>query len=245
MGPHTMPILDLTPEMIGPEQAELAVGYIESVMVWPDDEENRRRLKMARQAVELSDLIRSLAKQDSPPASLDIADITPITDALAASPRLSDVATARDQRYERGTIAGWILWDALLDHHRGTKRGLEVIKRDISNRLLVSKHVKRLSISTINNIIWRIFRPVAHLWPAYMLRSANLRTDGQPVSRPCGPADLLRFLALAEQLRRDGETCRPRQSDLPILDPARTWKAPPTLHLPDFRIPYTGGRGPF
>ena len=234
-----MPTLELTPEIIGPERTRLTLAYIQGVMLWPDDEESRRRLMTACYANEFRYLIRRLAKLDPSPNSVRITVLAEVSDLLAASPRLSDLAADRKRRAMHGTIAGQILLDTLFDHHRGSKRGLGAIKQDISQRFARSKNFKGLSISNINNTVWRTFWPVAHLWSAHFVRQHNLVIDGQPTSSPSWLDDLPHFLAVAEQLRRDGETCHPRRSDQPILDPVKTWKAPSSLDLREFRILYS------
>jgi hypothetical protein len=233
-----MPVLDLTPEMIGPDNADLTLGYIEGVMVWPEDEENRRLFVQARRAKEYVELVEAFAKVDPQAKIMNVADMAVTFAALATSPRPTEVGADRQRRYSHGSIAGWILWDGLVNCHSGTGHGLEAVKRDISKRLKTSKGHPRFSVSTINNTIWPRFRPVAYMWLAHMFHASLGRSDGEPVPRPCKADDLLKFLEMAEQFRRDGEGCRPRHSDQPILDPTRTWKGPPGLRLREQRFVY-------
>jgi hypothetical protein len=144
---------------------------------------------------------------------------------LANATPIKDVQEETQPTFVHGMIAGKILWLALLDHHTGKKRGLEAIKADISKEYSGEKRFERLSVSTINNTIWRTFRSVSHFWAAYPMCAADRN-------------DLPRFLAVAEYLRHAGEACPMRQHPGTVLDGASTWRVPPQLALPEYAVRY-------
>ena len=77
---------------------------------------------------------------------------------------------------------------------------------------------------------WPDFKPAAHLWAAWSAWDKILqpKDSAQPLrnwySYP--ECEQLRYLALSEDLRRKAESRK-------ILDPAKTWKVPEDLVLPD------------
>ncbi len=90
---------------------------------------------------------------------------------------------------------------------------------------------------------WRDYKNVSHLWAALGLSQQKSQTmEGDPQFSLQSPKSLPAFLAVAEDMRRFGETnfTRARQpgknTKQPTLDPAKTWKVPVGLSLPPISI---------
>ena len=207
-------------------------------MLSPNNETDRQRFQDNLVAAKVRDILRADAKRAPTDCSFSNAQISSLVDGLAVAPRPQEIHQERSSRYLRGTAAGMILWDGLLAQNSGQDSGLTKIKVDISNLLQRTGKKRGSSLSFLDNVLWKDFRPVAHLWLAYLLRQlaelSSVSTD-----KLCTSGDLLRFLAVAEQLRRDGELARFWKSNQPILHPAHTWKVPSSIRLPELTIRYS------
>jgi hypothetical protein len=111
--------------------------------------------------------------------------------------------------------------------------GLQAIKKFVSERLGKTPYFERVSVSTIDNAIWRTFRPVAHLWAAHYM-AAN--TPELPRADRRRNPPLQQFLGMAEALRAMGEAQRMRQSAETLLNPDATWRVPDDLFVPVVNI---------
>jgi len=83
---------------------------------------------------------------------------------------------------------------------------------------------------------WHRFRSVSHFWAEFWIVADETEpTDFDPGRYETLPG----FLAAAEEIRRRGEAVVPAGAQWPILDPAKTWRCPPTLRLPqlDLNLP--------
>jgi hypothetical protein len=233
-----MPTLDLTPEMIGPERSRLVLSYIATVMLYPDDEQKRKRAMDASVAANiLVELPDAMGDQDAL-VLLGPTDLPAMLRILANAPPLSEVQEETKPRIVHGAVAAMILLDALEDRHVGRQRGLRWVKEKIRKKLLGQVHFERLSMSTIENRIWRVYRPVAALWAAHSLLAAEYRQAGIKYAHPCHVDDVSRFLGLAEALRRDAEGYKLKQYDGTLLDPKTSWAVPPGIDLPGMELPW-------
>lgn len=221
-----MPLLELTAEMVGPERTRLTLAYIETVMLWPNDSEQRRlAFEAAHAAHTLNVLGQAIA--ESAPIALFPDQLLPIAAGLAAAPPLKDMQSSSMEPFVRGTVAGMIFGKALIDQETGDKSGLQAIKADIIRRYKGKPHFEKLSLSTVENLIWGVYRPVAHLWAA-----AITLATAAPFAFPCSLPGLPSYLAVAENFRLKGESTRLRQSKGTLLEPGRTWTVPSGLPLP-------------
>jgi hypothetical protein len=92
-----------------------------------------------------------------------------------------------------------------------------------------------LLLSTIDNHIWRTYRPVAHLWGAYHLQAQAYTVADIPVAFPCYPHEVLQFLAMAEVLRKKAECCLLAHGGT-LIDPLTSWHAPSDIDLPSMEV---------
>lgn len=228
-----MPSLELDPADLEPLRAELTIAYLESVMLSPDNEADRMRLKASRVRAECKGLIKKLCPTER---SFDNGEIATLLDLLDAAPRPEEVFQERQRKYELGTVAGWILWDCLAGHDGVPVAGLTATKAKISERLQQRGRKRGFSLSSLENTAWRTYEPVAHFCLAHMLRQVAVLPCAR-FERPCAPNDLIRFLAVSEHLRRAAELIKLRKSSHSLLDPARTWKVPSSIQLPVLILP--------
>lgn len=216
-----MPVLDLTPEMVGPGRTRLTLAYIESVMLWPHDEEARLASLEAAGA--------QYFQEQLPPSGPVTVDAVAITRARSALP-LPILHARAALPFSRGVIAGMIFQEALHAKQTGRNRNLQQIKSDVRKRYVGKPHFRDLSMSTIENHIWAVYRAAAHLWAAYL--HAALGGDD---TWPCSLDRLSEFLVLGEGLRKAGEDCI-TQKPRTLLEPDKTWRTPPTICLPTIRF---------
>lgn len=82
---------------------------------------------------------------------------------------------------------------------------------------------------------WDEFAPAAHLGALLFFHLHTVRADpaGMGLRTSYSPIGAGSGLAWAETLRVAGEQHKPPHSGKPLLDPERTWKVPPSLHLPN------------
>ncbi len=197
-------------------------------MLWPNDEQQRVRAQDAAGVKHLQETATSIAKgTPGPDVTLPKELIFELGHRLTNAPNPSDVVHQATPAFARGVLAGRIFLGALADQMIGKREGLQAIKAEVAQRHRGQEHFEELSAATIEKLIWGVYRPVSHLWAA--CGQLAVETGGGVV--PCRLADLPLFLAVAESLRRDGESCRLRQSKT-LLDPSKTWRVPADLQLP-------------
>jgi hypothetical protein len=81
---------------------------------------------------------------------------------------------------------------------------------------------------------WRRFRHVAHLWASY-----NHWLNDRDRDPEWSPAKETNFLAVAEYFRRCGESHYSHGQEVshgPVLNPAKTWRPPKDLALPEVNL---------
>jgi hypothetical protein len=227
-----MPVLDLTPDMMQFEHRRIAITYLDSLMLWPDDEAKRSRASRSSNAAMIVEAFERIAAVDDTPGLVWPSDLVITLSELANAPPLDQVHEISKPTIDHAMVAGRILIEALNDHHAGEQRGLSWVKKKIRQQLAGKPHWGRLSMSTIDNRIWRVYRRVSPLLAASLLLCAGYRDAGLPTPFPCKADDLARFLATAEFLRVAGEAYVPKQFDQPLLDPETTWSVPSGIELP-------------
>jgi hypothetical protein len=227
-----MPLLDLTPDMMRRERCRLAITYLEGVMLWPDDEAKRSRASRSSNAAMIVEAFERIAAVGDTPGLLSPSDLVIALRELANAPPLNQVHEGSKPALDHAMVAARILIDALNDYHAGEQRGLSWVKKKVQQQLAGKPHWGRLSMSTIDNRIWRVYRPVSPLLAASLLLCTGYRDAGLPTSFPCKADNLARFLATAEFLRVAGEAYVPKQFNQPLLDPEKTWSVPSGIELP-------------
>jgi hypothetical protein len=121
--------------------------------------------------------------------------------------------------------------DTLHAINTSRKRGLQQIKSNAIKKFKGQPYFEKLSRSTVENLVWTPYKPVAHLWAAYRYWSDERKVAGEKPIFPCRHEDLPEWLALAEQWRRQGEAARVGQGGA-LLSPGKTWAVPPEISLP-------------
>ena len=129
------------------------------------------------------------------------------------------------QPFMHGCAAGLLLLRAATHASIPQHFKLSDIKHDIAGTFTVS-------VSTVDNTIWPAFRPVAHLFAAYLVRALEGET-----TFPCRLVELPLFLARAEDFRSRGEAIFPPRRSDPMLRPgeALTFGVPFPLPPSDLR----------
>jgi hypothetical protein len=222
-----MPELQLTPEMVGAGRTRLVLGeIIEPGMLWPNDAARRATAAAAARAKHVEESIPA----DDHPVVLRGFDLRVLVENLASAPPLADIQDSARQPFCRGVLAGTIFLETLHARKTGRNRNLQQIKLDATRRFSAHPAFQRLSASTVENSIWKVYRPVSHLWAASIYGAV---ADGEPF--PCSVSNLPQFLSFAEALRADGVTCQLGQGGT-LLDPIRTWSVPAAVPLPPTQV---------
>jgi hypothetical protein len=195
------------------------VAVVGSTMLWPDNEKLR---KQAMHAV-MVDLIFQAGNHPEPQMP---AERREFVDLIRTAPRVADYDAAVQDGYRRGMIAGEMLREVIIGAEaRPNSFKLTAIKKRIASEFVQ----ERISVSTINNSIWRNYRCVAAYWAAFI-------TVGMPPADrtfPCRPSILGVFLSLADYFRRMAEiTHTPQSPKQTLLRQGETVAIPPSIHLP-------------
>jgi hypothetical protein len=214
-----MPDLELTPELVGPSRFRVSLIPIEIAMLFPHEADWRECAGNAA-------LCEFIGQCQDGGASLSKDQSALLLDLLAkmrtAKPR--EAILQRSHRHLRhGAVASAILYQALTGPDE--RPSLNAIKSILQERL---KHYEEsfpsLSLSTMDNTVWKNFKAVSHLHLAYALVWAAHGAKTYPF--PCRYDDLPVFLKTAESIRIEGEQTLLRQKAGTVLDPRQTWKAP-------------------
>lgn len=210
-----------------PGRLDLAV--IEAEMLWPDKKDIRERY-IQTITVEIAKGIQPTLQFDEGPATEDIAFWTKL---VTSAKRPEDFQKDAHVRFERGTMAGKVLFDAVGHSLAGVD---SVRLGDITKRMvgLLNEDLTKKSTSSFENRIWPIFRPVSHLWAAW-LYSAN-ETDW---AFPCEASKLKLFLSIAEFFSKKGEGLKTSpKAPSPILRQSESLKLP-SQYLDDVSITFS------
>ncbi len=220
----TEKILSLRPDVLdGPTLVDVAV--LEVTMLWPDNLDKRAG---ALQAIEVKHLTDR--EQWLPAASAN--EMSAFVRLVQSAPRFDELASEAKDAVWRGTVAGFILLNAVgLIEAAPERANLSSLKKKIAEAMR-KKFKLRVSERTIDNTIWKTFRPVAAYWAAWLITQS-------PVGRfPCSPADLGSFLGAAEAFRRLGETHRTPQSPSPILQAGEAIIPDPSIPIPQVGLSF-------
>jgi hypothetical protein len=178
-----------------PTRFDLAL--IEAWMLWPDDENARSEALASAYVESEKQYVTELSGED-------LKFFTAI--ASGAFPPHHIQGRAKDEILH-GAIAGMVLREAvgeLAIGHKGIT--LSGVFKRISLGMSITQKV-------FDNSLWRRFRPVAHLWAAWLTNA--LDDDGRDF--PCELSGLASFLQTAEDYRMMAENHRTKQSRTTIL----------------------------
>jgi hypothetical protein len=229
-----MPILEITPEMVGPDRTSLALSYLASVMLWPANKDRACRDEWMR-AITAS-FIRD-AINDVPAArqAAEIAHFLSGYDlALAATP-LGVLDGNAEQPFIYGCLAGELFFAAIDMYATRGVLILESIKTDMvsakrrKDGRFRRYHALDISRSSLENTVWGGYKHVSPLWASYLVTA--LQGDA---AFPCRLGRLPDFLGVAKLLETAGLNITPYRTKAPLLDATRLWRIPDGVPLPEY-----------
>src|SRR5262249_46028631 len=88
-----------------------------------------------------------------------------------------------------------------------------------------------ISQSTLENVVWSRYKPVSHLWAAYVQTAIN----GNSVF-PCMLRDYAKFLGLAEYFRQTAEAIPLSHRGEKLPTAGKQWRVPPEIPLPPIKL---------
>jgi hypothetical protein len=211
-------VLDLRDECLESTTA-YDVAVVGSMMLWPADEKLRKQVIHAV----MVDLVFQSGNHPHPETAAERREFIEL---IRTAPRASNHDADFRDGYTRGMIAGEVLKEIVFGAELPAGDfTLTAIKKRIASRFIQ----ERISVSTINNSIWRDYRRVAAYWAAFI-------TIGMPTTFPCRPAILGVFLSLADDFRRRAETIHtPQSPKKTLLREGETVAIPSSIHLPPVR----------
>jgi hypothetical protein len=221
------PVLDLRPDCLA-SPTRLDIALVEVMMLWPRPTDELWRSKVYS-SIEVHDL---LGRDQYPGSQRQLQDV------LAKLPSLVECRSASEAAQANGSMAGEYLLHELgvwVDRAGRDGKGYrEHLARSFKAPIVKGYKARRLSGKTLENQIWRTFRSVAPFWGATRLIAwETFLASGRPGAFPCVVENFIRFLVYANELRRRGESHRPRQSRWPqLLPPAEMVRIPDHLGLP-------------
>jgi hypothetical protein len=225
-----MPVLKITPAMIGPDRSPLTLAYLGAVMLWPDDLDQRTELIKTARAAYLKNVIGSVPGACDPGAGFDLWEM--VFDAIP--PRVLMNMGGGSRPVDHGWAAGEYLAKAVQDSAAGRRVKLAAIKAAITAPKRRKSH-PRLDFSedTFVNTIWPRYRPVAHLWAAYVYEGL-WEVPGSLF--PCDLEHLPDFLALANFFYKVALSIEIRQRRDALMSGTDAWTLPPGLPLPRYEL---------
>ena len=241
-----MPMLEITPEMVGPNRTRLALGYIESVMFWPLDAEQRAEADKTTTATWLKDTMNDVPSAKRAALAAEWMDWAGL---LADAVPLRKLQPETAKPFSYGMMAGRVVNTMTYYAARGEPAKLTAAKQEAvdafrrigsSNRFLASSSAKHrqhlaVTVSTFDNVIWPRYRPVAHLWAAYTNSALLLRN----ATFPCTLGALPQFLAVAQVYADEGMALTlSRRRGETLLRADELWHIPPGLSLPRLTLAY-------
>jgi hypothetical protein len=217
-----MPVLEITPEMIGPNRTRLALAYFDGIMLWPHDQAQRAEAMKSS----IATFIKTAIDAAVPPMNLMIE-----RDWYALAQEALPMRLVSDQSktaFRHGVLAGELLAAAVNEHTASGSVKLESLKTEMTSAKRRKSH-KTLDISrsTLENTIWPRYKPVSHLWAAYV-QTALFERDP---TFPCRLDSLPDFLALADSFCRAGLSLRLSRRNEALLSIDQLWTLPPWLVL--------------
>lgn len=184
------------------------VAVVAAMMLWPANDAMRRRM------LDVATIEFALLSGNHPQPET-ASERKEFFELIRTTPTLSHYSKDIEEAYRFGMIAGALLRGVIA----GTENGHPVTLGDMKTRLASKFAAERISVSTINNRIWKDYRCVAAYWAAHIELSSPDDAGSLPC---CCPADLPRFLAAADELRRRGEAVRVPQSPEALLRKGET-----------------------
>ena len=149
--------------------------------------------------------------------------------AAAAGERLNEISLPEMQSKageERGLLAAFLLLHTLAQGDEGSLENAITALSTAAGRKISVSGRSRAAL----HAVWRTFKPAVHLCAVRLVLPSLWR---EAVEDPLDPVKLRAFLAAAERLRKAGEAHRAPGADGPLLNPAKSWRVPDSLLLPE------------
>ena len=167
--------------------------------------------------------------KDDRPTGFDLLEFAARATPLESLQAAKGMKGAAAEPYLHGIISGFILHETLGKVVLGRKdasigRSAKIASEKFSNKE-ASNHLDkrvRISISTINNTIWPLYKPVAHLWAAHYSR----RLETHDLDWPCNVSRISEFFSTAEAYRHLAETMGAFKSPSVLLVPGIAVRLP-------------------
>jgi hypothetical protein len=197
--------------------------YIQSIMFYPSDPKSQVRYQHDVLGRAVKEAI--LSTEEAVPNALITMSyesrLDEHLDRLRGESARSRAKSGESYRMSNFIIAGWLLLVpivALVMHKRsiGRNGAYEIVGKDLSNRDMQGSSRRHLEG------IWRRYESVSHLWAAMIL-------SGTPP--PFKKDGLIKFLNVAEGLRKIGENHIPIRAASPLLNREIMWTVPPDFPL--------------
>ena len=209
-----------------------AVLNLLTVMVYPNSEESQKRFLAAQ-------LLHSPSIEDAAHLPEGAHALLEIHRLIPKASSVDSILQAAVLALRAGARAGDIfLWQLLCSEshpeHAGVGKAIHFY-RSIHQAAATSTSRRVWSRAKVLPE-WKRFKPVAHLWAALLLWQRDFNEDPSfdPFRSLDDEAALVRFLSLAEELRRRGRSILIPGKGTPVIDPEATWRAPADLQLGSF-----------
>lgn len=217
------------PESCLTEPRQLDCAIIGAVMLWPGN-------PAARQA----DIHTSSVEYFKTNPVLRDAVLGSYAFEFAAQAKpLEDLQRASSSPVSQGIMVGYvchhIIWGSkLADSNISISEAVKRFESDYAslNKMRSSLGVGGLGKKHYNNVIWPLFRPVAHYWVAYF---SYAKKSGMETF-PCEMSRLAEFLGEAEALLTIGETIKTPRSKRTLLTRADAFQLP--FSVPQFKLEF-------
>lgn len=185
-------------------------GIVGAWMLAPDDEQTRASI-MNHFAV-IDDLRRLRSRYGAGTVPLSMGALEGLVEAALQAATPDEIRSMTETRQKSGVGAGTILYNSIVGVMDGKPRPLGN-QKDLVYPAVSKQKGKD---SSQREKYWQTFRPVCALWAAWVF----LDDGGNGGAEfPVAPSDLPKFLAIAEEFRRLGETSTPshRGGGRPLL----------------------------
>ena len=158
MRASTGPFLEITAEEVHSRRTRAPLGYLESVMLFPDDVDKQRRCIRATAAEAMVDEMPEVLLATKGAAR-----------ALRDAPPLPDFDIEMQRRFTLGAITGAVLLAMLNNKKLLLGEAFKTAEKTFSGR--EGQIHEKLMVNSIQKNWWPRMRSVAHLWAASLSRN--------------------------------------------------------------------------
>lgn len=202
--------------LIAPQVSDMI--EVEAMMLWPKDKAARDRAIRSATALHVKNVLdyKSINSEEE---WKSIAELLQGADPID---NIHSIVRAKDSPFVRGVVAGQIVRMVIGNDIRAKKAEMP-IGEAVKALSKIFNGQFRLLPQTIENVVWPVFRPVAHLWAAYLER---IFIDQEDPVFPCRGAGMRDLFFKAEVFRGVGERLTLHRSPTPLLRSHETTRFP-------------------